>query len=317
MNPCRVWIRVPDLAEVWVDELKKSVAGVEFWRRKDDDADPELISKTEVVFTNGELPDSLVHRLTSLKWVQFTRGSAFELIHPALRESPVGVSVIRGIDGVQFSEFAMGCILAWAKRFPHFIRAQQEKRWEIVMPLEISGMTLGILGLGAIGCETARKAKAFGMRVLGIKRKMTAKPDFVDELWTPDRLPDLLSQSDFFVISTPSSPETFGLLGPDELKLMKKTAYLINLTGGRVIEEEHLVQALKEGWIGGAAIDALPRQPLPADSALWALPNVIITPRIGGFTPQRWKRLIPVFVENLKKFVSGQTMDLIDKRTGF
>jgi phosphoglycerate dehydrogenase-like enzyme len=225
--------------------------------------------------------------------------------------------VIRGIDGVQFSEFAMGAILAWAKRFPHFFKVQQEKRWEIAMPLEISGMTLGILGLGAIGSEVARKAKAFGMRVLGIKRTMTPKPDFVDELWTPDRLPDLLSQSDFFVISTPSSPETFGLLSPEKLKLMKKTACLINLTGGHMIEEEHMVQALREGWIAGAALDAFPRQPLPADSALWALPNVIITPRIGGFTPQRWKRLIPVFVENLKKFVSGQPVDLVDKKLGF
>lgn len=317
MNPCRVWIRIHDLPEVWVDELKKSVAGVEFWRGKDDDAQPERISKVEVVFTNSELADSLVHRMISLKWVQFTRGSAFELISPALRQSPVGVSVIRGIDGVQFSEFAFAAILAWAKRFPHFFRAQQEKRWDMIMPLEIAGMTLGILGLGAIGSEIARKAKAFGMRILGIKRTMTPKPDFIDELWTPDRLPDLLSQSDFFVISTPSSPETFGLLGLDELKLMKKTAYLINLTGGRVIKEEHLVYALKEGWIAGAALDAFPQQPLPSDSALWALPNVLITPRIGGFSPQRWKRLIPVFVENLKKFVSGQPMDLIDKKLGF
>src|SRR5688572_21985173 len=102
MNPCRVWIRVQELPEAWVDEIKRSVAGVEFWRGKDD-ANPEAISKSDVVFTNSELPDPLVHRMRSLKWVQFTRGSAFELIQPALRESSVGVSVIRGIDGVQFS----------------------------------------------------------------------------------------------------------------------------------------------------------------------------------------------------------------------
>lgn len=317
MNPRKVWIRVPELPEIWVDEIKKSADGVEFWRGKDNDADPEWLSRAEAVFTNGELPDPLVHRMKSLKWVQFTRGSAFELIHPALRESPVGVSVMRGIDGVQFSEFAMGAILAWAKRLPYFFKSQQEKRWEIAMPLEIAGMTLGILGLGAIGSATARKAKVFGMRVLGIKRTMIPKPDFVDELWTPDRLPDLLSQSDFLVISTPSSPETFGLLGPAELRRMKKTACLINLTGGHMIEEGHMVQALKEGWIAGAVLDAVPRQPLPPDSELWSLPNAIVTPRIGGFSPRRWQRLIPVFIENLKKFLSGRPLDLIDKRVGF
>jgi phosphoglycerate dehydrogenase-like enzyme len=114
---------------VWIAELEKSVAGVEFWRGKDD-ADPESISKSEVVFTASELADLLVHRVTYLKWVQFTRGSAFELIHPALRESPAGVSVIRGIDATQFSEFAMGCILAWGKRFPHFFKGiSSTKDW--------------------------------------------------------------------------------------------------------------------------------------------------------------------------------------------
>jgi phosphoglycerate dehydrogenase-like enzyme len=317
MNPCRVWIRIEELPQVWVEELKKDVPGVEFRRGADADAAPEWISTADAVFTNSPLPDALVEKMTALRWVQFTRGSAFELIHPALRESSVAVSVIRGIDGVQFSESAIGFILAWAKGLPLCFKAQQEKRWEVTMPMEVSGMTLGVLGLGTIGSETARKAKAFGMRVLGIKRTVKVKPDYVDDLWTPDRLPDLLSQSDFLVISIPSSPETFDLLGIAELKRMKKTACLINLTGGRVIAEEHLVQALKDGWIAGAALDAFPRQPLPPDSALWSLPNVIISPRIAGFSPNRWKRLIPVFAENLRKFVSSQPMDLIDKKVGF
>ena len=108
-----------------------------------------------------------------------------------------------------------------------------------------------------------------------------------------------------------------GLIGLEELKAMKKTAYLINLTGGKVIKEEHLVQALREKWIAGAVLDALPRQPLPTDSELWTLPNVIITPRIAGFTPKRWQRLIPVFQENLKRFLSGEPIPLINKELGY
>ncbi len=224
--------------------------------------------------------------------------------------------MIPAIDGLQFSEFAMGSILLWAKRFPHYFHTQQEKKWDRRIPLEISGMTLGILGLGTIGSAIAAKGKAFGMRVLGIKRVLIPKPNFVDELWTPDRLGDLLSESDFLAISIPSTPQTFGLIGLRELNLMKETTYLINLTGGHAIQEDHLVHALKEGWIAGAALDALPRQPLPPDSALWELPNVFITPRVAGYTPNRWKRLIPVFEENLRKFLSGQEFPVINKALG-
>jgi phosphoglycerate dehydrogenase-like enzyme len=313
----RVWIRIPDLPREWVDNLKESFDGVEFWCGNDDQADPAWTSEADVIFTSSALPDFLFHKLPRLGWVQFTRGSVFELLEPALRESAIPVSVVRAIDRGQFSEFVMGCILLWAKRFPQFFKAQENRSWERIMPLEISGMTVGILGLGAIGTECARKAKAFGMRVVATKRKATAKPEFVDELWTAEGLSTLLSQADFLVISLPSSPEIDGLLGLDAFRLMKKTAYLINVTADRIIREDVLVQVLKERWIAGAALDAFPRQPLPPDSELWDLDNVIITPRVGGFTPNRWKRLIPVFKNNLQRYLSGQEIDIIDKRVGY
>jgi phosphoglycerate dehydrogenase-like enzyme len=316
MESKRVWIRIENLPNHWVEELRRSESRIEIWHGKDEDADPAWLAKVEAVFTDAPLPDALVHQLVNLKWVQFTRGTAFELIEPALRDSDVGVSVIPTIDGVQFAEFAMGCVLLLAKQFPHFFHAQLESRWDRTMPLEVSGMTLGILGLGTIGSAIARKAKAFDMRVFGVKRIAVPKPEFVDELWTPERLGDLLAQSDFLVITLSSTPAVFGLLGLEELKLMKQTAYLINLTGGKVIKEEHLVHALKERWMAGAVLDALPRQPLPPDSELWSLPNVIVTPRIAGFTPKRWQRLIPVFQENLKRFISDRPVPLINKALG-
>jgi D-2-hydroxyacid dehydrogenase (NADP+) len=316
MEPKRVWIRIENLPKQWVEELRKSESRIDIWHGKDEEADWAWLAKVEVVFTDAPLPDALIHRLANLEWVQFTRGTAFELIEPALRDSDVGVSVIPTIDGVQFAEFGMGCVMLLAKQFPQFFHAQLESRWERTMPLELSGMTLGILGLGTIGSAVARKAKAFDMRVLGVKRTGVPKPEFVDELWTLEYLGDLLRQSDFLVITLSSTPAVFGLIGLEELKLMKQTAYLINLTGGKVIKEEHLVRALKERWVAGAVLDALPRQPLPPDSELWNLPNVIVTPRIAGFTPKRWQRLIPVFQENLKKFIDGQPLPLINKALG-
>jgi phosphoglycerate dehydrogenase-like enzyme len=316
MGRKHVWIRIENLPKQWVEELRKSENRIEIWHGKDEEADPAWLAKVDVVFTDDKLSDALVRRLPNLKWVQFTRGGAFELIEPALRDSDIGVSVIPTIDGVQFAEFGMGCVILLAKQFPHFFHAQLESRWDRTMPLEISGMTLGILGLGTIGSAIARKAKAFDMRVLGVKRIAVPKPEFVDELWTSEHLGDLLRQSDFLVITLSSTPAVFGLIGLEELRLMKKTAYLINLTGGKVIKEEHLVLALKEKWIAGAVLDALPRQPLQPDSELWSLPNVIVTPRIAGFTPKRWQRLIPVFQENLRRFISDQPVPLINKALG-
>ena len=317
LEPHRVWIRIPELPLEWVDHLKASFDGVDFWWGNDNQLDPAWASKADIVFTSLVFPDSLFDLLPRLQWVQFTRGSVFELLHPALRDSVIPVSVIRTIDRGQFSEFVMGCILLWAKRFPQFFKAQEKRVWERIMPLEIAGMTVGILGLGAIGTECAKKANAFGMRVVATKRKMIDKPEFIDELWTAERLPDLLSQADFLVICLPSSPEVDGLLDFDACKLMKRTAYLVNVTADRVIPEHVLVKVLKERWIAGAALDAFPRQPLPPDSELWDLDNLVITPRVGGFTPNRWKRLIPVFKNNLQRYLSGQELDVIDKRIGY
>ena len=144
LEPHRVWIRIPDLPRESVDDLKASFDGVNFWFGNDNQIDPLWASKADIVFTSLAFPDSLFDLLPRLRWVQFTRGSVFELVHPALRDSVIPVSVIRTIDRGQFSEFVMGCILLWAKRFPQFFKAQEKRVWERIMPLEIAGMTVGI-----------------------------------------------------------------------------------------------------------------------------------------------------------------------------
>jgi len=131
-------------------------------------------------------------------------------------------------------------------------------------------------------------------------------------------LPRLLAESDFAVLLLASVPSTFNIIGENELRMMKRSAYLINLTGGRAVEEALLVRALKEGWIAGAALDAFARQPLPEDSELWDLPNVIITPRIAGITSQKWPALLPIFSENLRRFIAGEPLqNLVDKELGY
>jgi len=186
------------------------------------------------------------------------------------------------------------------------------------VPTEVEGKTLGIVGLGTAGSDLTRKAKALGFRVFATKRTETAKPDFVEHLGTPEFLPQLLAESDFVVLLLASVPSTFNIIGENELRRMKPSAYLINLTGGRAIDEALLVRALKEHWIAGAVLDAFARQPLPTDSELWSLPNVIITPRIAGITSEKWSALLPIFRENLQRFIAGEPLrNIVDKRLGY
>jgi phosphoglycerate dehydrogenase-like enzyme len=156
------------------------------------------------------------------------------------------------------------------------------------------------------------------MRVFAIKRTSAFKPEFVDQLGTREFLPQLLAESDFVVLLLASVPSTFNMIGEHELRNMKPSAYLINLTGGRAIEEHLLVRALEERWIAGAVLDAFARQPLPQESALWRLPNVIITPRIAGLTSEKWSALLPIFTENLQRFMAGKPLrNLVDKELGY
>jgi phosphoglycerate dehydrogenase-like enzyme len=156
------------------------------------------------------------------------------------------------------------------------------------------------------------------MRVIATKRTPIDKPEYVDDLGGPELLPRLLSHSDFVVLLLASVPSTFNIIGETELRMMKKSAYLINLTGGRAVEESLLVRALKESWIAGAALDAFATQPLPKESELWNLPNVIITPRIAGITSQKWPALLPIFQDNLRRFIAGEPLrNVVDKDLGY
>ena len=200
--------------------------------------------------------------MPNLKWLHVTRGGVNAYLTPTVKSRPIQVTGSKGIHGTVFSEFALACIFMLAKKLPECIDAQKQKRWQKLAPFEIEGKTIGIVGLGTVGLELARKAKALSMRVLATKRTATAKPDYVDELGTAEFLLQLLMQSDFVVLLLASVPSTFNIIGENELRAMKKSAYLINLTGGRAIEEPLLVRALKERWIAGAVLDAFAKQPL-------------------------------------------------------
>jgi phosphoglycerate dehydrogenase-like enzyme len=312
-----IWLRVT-LPEKDLNALRNECPGCEITTETDDTIGAAQLQQIDGVFTEEALPDSLVQRMPNLRWLHVTRGGVNTYLTPAVKARPIQVTGSKGIHGAVFSEFALACILALVKKLPECIEAQKEKKWQRLVPVEIEGKTLGIVGLGTAGSELARKAKALGMRVVATKRTPAPKPDYVDALGTPDFLPRLLADSDFVVLLLASVPSTFNIISENELRMMKRSAYLINLTGGRAIKEALLVRALREGWIAGAALDAFARQPLPEDSELWSFPNVIITPRIGGITSQKWPALLPIFIDNLNRFIAGEPLrNLVDKELGY
>jgi phosphoglycerate dehydrogenase-like enzyme len=313
----KIWLRVA-LPEKDLSALRNEFPGCEITTETDDAIGAAQLQQIDGVFTEEALPDSLVEQMPNLQWLHVTRGGVSAYLTPAVKARPIQVTGSKGIHGAVFSEFALACILALVKKLPECVQAQKQKKWQRLVPVEIEGKTLGIIGLGTAGTELARKAKALGMRVVATKRTSAPKPDYVDELGMPDFLPRLLAESDFVVLLLASVPSTFNIIDENELRIMKRSAYLINLTGGRAIEEALLVRALREGWIAGAALDAFVRQPLPEDSELWSLPNVIITPRIGGITSRKWPAMLPIFADNLKRFIAGEPLrNLVDKELGY
>jgi phosphoglycerate dehydrogenase-like enzyme len=314
MDQCRVWIRL-QLPDEELLSLHRDFPEVAFLCGEDAAREPQ---QCEAVFTEEPLPDELVARMPGLRWLHVTRGGVYSYLTPAIKSRPIHVTGSKGIHGPAFSEFAIACIFALAKRLPQCWEAQTQKRWDRVNPEEVAGKTLGILGLGVVGSELARKAKFLGLRVIATKRNVESKPPYADELGGPEFLPHLLPQADFLVLCLASVPSTERILGERELRAMKRSAYLINLTGGKAIEETLLVRALKEKWIAGAALDAFARQPLAPDSELWNLPNVIISPRVAGAAAQKWELLMPIFAENLRRFLAGEPLrNVVDKERGY
>jgi phosphoglycerate dehydrogenase-like enzyme len=313
----KVWLRAK-LPEHDLALLTQEFPACELRQSADADLTPEWLSEVEGVFTEEILPDELVQHMPRLKWLHVTRGGVNAYLTPALKARPIHVTGSKGIHGTVFSEFALACMFMLAKRLPECLDAQKQRKWQRLQPVELEGQTLGIAGLGVAGTDLARKAKALGMRIIATKRTPEQKPDFVDELGAPDFLTRLLPQSDFVVLLLASVPSTFSIIGEPELRRMKKTAYLINLSGGRAIEESLLVRALKEGWIAGAVLDAFAKQPLPETSELWDLPNVIVTPRIAGVTSEKWPALLPIFRDNLRRFLAGEPLrNLVNKELGY
>ncbi len=254
-----------------------------------------------------------------LRWIQFPGAGVDSLATSGLLDANSGVIVTTaaGIHAETISEYVFGSMLMFNWNWPQMVRLQdnhvwaRSATWFQLGGRELAGQTLGIIGLGNIDRRIAQLGRAFGMRVLGTRRSIhssgESEPD-VDQSFQPGQLHELLRQCDYVVISVPLTRETEKLIGEDELRIMRSNTYLVNIARGRVIDEQALIRVLREGWIAGAGLDVTEEEPLPSESPLYSMPNVILTPHISGNSVHYDARLAALFADNLKRFRSGQQL---------
>jgi phosphoglycerate dehydrogenase-like enzyme len=242
---------------------------------------------------------------------------------PELLASPVVLTSARGIRARSIAEHVLGVTIALARRLPATLRAQADRRWaqeELeTASRTLQGARMGIVGLGAIGREVVKIAAPFGFRISAIRRRASEpRPDGVEEVWTPERLPDLLAQSDVVVLAAPHTPETKRLIGRAQIDRMKHGALLVNVARGKLLDDEAVIAALRDGRLGGAALDVFSQEPLEPSSPYWDLPNVIVTPHTSGAMRDYWTPLVALFADNLRRFEKGEPLrNVVDKVAGY
>ena len=259
----------------------------------------------------------LIRALPALRWIHSVSAGVDHLLCHELVESSIVFTNSAGAHAPSIAESAMGMLLFVVKHLGEHWDAQKVHRWQKTQNKELCGKTIGIIGLGHVGLELARRAKAFGMRVVATKRRPNPVAD-VDQVWRPEDLSHLLAEADYVVMCAALTEETRGMIGEVELRQMKATAYFVNIARGALVLEDPLLRALRERWIAGACLDVFTQEPLLPENPFWDLPNVFITPHNSATTPQLMGRALDIFVENLKRYQEGERlMKVVDKKRGY
>jgi phosphoglycerate dehydrogenase-like enzyme len=266
-----------------------------------------------------------VETAKALRWIHSPAAAVHQLMFPELIESNIVLTNAREVHGPVVAEHVIALIFALAKKIPGSVELQQKHTWgqqilwdQVPRVREVAGATLGLVGLGSIGRPVLQKAKALGMRVIAVREHPEKGSEGADAVFGPGQIDEIFQQSDYVVLAAPVTDATKAIANPARLNLMKSTACLINVGRGPLIDETALADALRENKIGGAALDVFPKEPLPADSPLWDLPNLLITPHTAALTDRLWERHYALFSENLRRYRGGQPLlAVVDKRKGY
>jgi len=307
-----------------VDALASEFRDVAFVSPPDRAAATRELDDADVVLGYAVRRDNFEHA-RRLRWIHLTSAGLGPLLFPEMVESGVVITNSRGLHADAMAEHALGMMLAFTRKL-HLARdAQRERRWiEDAIALDappfgqLPGATLGVVGFGAIGHAITWRAKALGMRVIAVRRRAGGDPAPADAVWETERLGELLAASDFVVLCTPLTGETRGMIDAAALARMRPHAVLINLGRGALVDEAALIEALRAGRIAGAGLDVFAQEPLPEESPLWDLPQVIMTPHVSGMGPRLWERAMDLFASNLRAWLDGRPLvNVVDKQAGY
>ena len=302
-------------APAWLRErLQQTFPDFQFVQLQNYDRVPEEIVDADVFIGWSLRPEQFVAAKT-LRWIHSPAAAVHQLMFPELVRSNVLLTNSSSVHGPVVAEHAIAVMLALAKRLPQAMQYQAKKLWsqeqlwnERPRPREVAGATAAVVGMGGIGREFTRLAKALGMRVLAVREEPSKGTGGADAVYGSAQIDEVLPQADYVLLCTPVTAATTAIINAARLKKMKPEAYLMNVARGPLIDEPALIAALKERRIAGAGLDVFVEEPLPADSPFWSLDNVLITPHSAAVTERLWERHYDLIVENLNRFLAGKPL---------
>jgi phosphoglycerate dehydrogenase-like enzyme len=313
----------------FVERLRHDFPEVHFSNHDNYDDAAQDLSQADIAVTWSLKPEQLA-AAPKLRWIHSPAAAVHQLMIPEIVNSDIIVTNASRVHGPVVAEHVIALVLAIAKLIPFAVRFQQQHKWAqtqmwntLPRPREVAGATLGLVGVGSIGGEVARRALSLGMRVIAVREHPQRGSDFAPagadvRVRGSAELDEVLPECDYLVLAAPVTLNTKCLMDAERLRRMKETACLINVARGALVDEAALVDALREGRLGGAALDVFQHEPLPADSPLWDEPKALITPHTAALTEKLWERHFALFSSNLRRWINGEPLEsVVDKRRGY
>jgi len=300
-----------------LEDFKKISPGIKFICGENKNFTEDDYRKADVIWG---WPDSEKLKIAAnLKWLQLGSAGVDRHVDSDLYQNKVILTNASGVYGPPIAEHILGMILAFNRNIHIYIQQQINKKWQSKKNnKDFFDSTLAIIGLGDIGCNLARRAKQLGANVLAVKRTRLKKPDFVDELFGPDDLKEVLMSADYIALTLPLTDKTRGIISEKEFMIMKNDSFIVNVGRGPLIDQDALIKALEAGLIGGAGLDVTDPEPLPEESPLWNFENVIISPHDSGRSPSNDKRIFEIFKTNLVRFINKEKLiNVVDFEQGY
>ena len=327
---CKVLICVQHPFDQWnaplwfSDRLRQEFPQIEIVHLPDYRRLDEEIVDAEALMAWSIRPEQ-VAAAKKLRWIHSPAAAVNQLMFPELVDSEIVLTNAREVHGPVVAEHVIALIFALAKKIPGSALLQARHVWgqqilwdEVPRVREVAGATLGMVGLGSIGRAVTKSAKALGMRVMAVREHPKKGSEGADAVFGPAQIDEVFRQADYVVLAAPVTDRTTAIANARHLSLMKPDACLINVGRGALVDEPSLAAALRDRMIGGAALDVFPKEPLPPDSPLWDVPNLLLTPHTAALTEKLWERHYMLFSENLRRFLGGQDLlAVVDKQKGY